>query len=146
MKQATPFLVLVFFALSCAEQLMDKPENLIPKEKMVLIMNDLAIVNAAKVTNAKILRKHDIEPTTYIFTKYGIDSLQFVESDRYYASIPEEHEQIYKAVEAKLEAEKERLEEIKNIKDSLKTMERKTRAAKTKKIKDSLLKSDGKKK
>ena len=124
---------------------MDKPANLIPKEKMVLILNDLAIVNAAKVTNAQILRKHDIEPTTYIFTKYGVDSIQFVESDRYYASIPEEHEEIYTAVEAKLEAEKERITQAKKIKDSLKAAEAKA-TPKGLIPKDSLPKKDGKKK
>ncbi len=124
---------------------MEKPANLIPKEKMVLILNDLAIVNAAKVTNAQILRKHDIEPTNYIFTKYGIDSIQFVESDRYYASIPEEHEDIYTAVEAKLEAEKERIAQAKKIKDSLKAANAKA----TRKgliPKDSLPKNGGRKK
>jgi len=104
---------------------MDKPENLISKEKMVLILNDLAIANAAKVTNVQILRKYNLEPTAYIFEKYGIDSIQFVESDRYYASIPEEHEKIYLAVEAKLKGEKKRLTLEKDIKDSLRALERK---------------------
>lgn len=124
---------------------MEKPENLIPKEKMILILNDLAIVNAAKVTNAQILMKQKIEPTTYIFTKYGIDSIQFVESDRYYASIPEEHEEIYMGVEAKLETERDHIAEIKRIKDSIKAVEMKS----TRKgliSKDSLPKNDDKKK
>jgi len=124
---------------------MEKPENLIPKEKMVLILNDLAIVNAAKVTNAQILRKHDVEPTAYIFAKYGIDSIQFVESDRYYASIPEEHEEIYTVVEAKLEADKERIAAAKKLKDSLKALETKA-TRKGLEPKDSLPKSDRKKK
>lgn len=124
---------------------MEKPKNLIPKEKMVLILNDLAIVNAAKVTNAQILMQHDIEPTTYIFTKYGIDSVQFVESDRYYASVPEEHEEIYMAVEAKLEAEKERIAEVKRIKDSIKAA--KVKATRKGLVpKDSLPKNGDKKK
>jgi len=124
---------------------MEKPENLIPKEKMILILNDLAIVNSAKVMNAKILIQNGIEPTDYIFEKYNIDSLQFVESDRYYASIPEEHEEIYIEVESKLEIEKKRLQEIKKINDSIKTMERKANR-KSRTTKNSPLKNDGKKK
>jgi len=123
---------------------MEKPKNLIPKEKMVLILNDLAIVNAAKVTNAKILTQHNIEPTAYIFTKYDIDSVQFVESDRYYASVPEEHEEIYMAVEAKLEAEKERLALVKKINDSIKAELKTTRNRTV--PNDSLPKNDDKKK
>jgi hypothetical protein len=110
---------------SCAEKLLDKPKNLIEKDKMILILNDLAIVNAAKVTNVQILINHEINPTEYIFEKYSIDSLQFVESDRYYASIPEEHEEIYLAVEANLEAEKTRFDNIKKRKDSLKAAAKK---------------------
>lgn len=116
------FLIVVF---SCAEKLLDKPKNLIEKDKMILILNDLAIVNAAKVTNVQILINHEINPTEYIFEKYSIDSLQFVESDRYYASIPEEHEEIYLAVEANLEAEKTRFDNIKKRKDSLKAAAKK---------------------
>lgn len=124
---------------------MVKPENLIPKEKMVQILSDLAMVNAAKVVNPQILRNHDINPTDYIFTKYSIDSIQFVESDRYYASIPDEHEAIYIEVEAILEVEKERAVAIKRVKDSLKTIDKKT-PRKELTAKDSLPKIDGKKK
>ena len=130
--------MVVFF--SCAEKLMDKSENLISEEKMIEILNDLALVNAAKTANVAILRKHDINPTNYIFEKYNIDSLQFVESDRYYASIPEEHEAIYVAVEAKLKAEKDRFVAAKKLKDSLAVIERKVKVKKAK-AKDSLLKN-----
>jgi hypothetical protein len=143
--QKTFFLLLFVLLFSCAEKLMDKPENLIAKDKMILIFNDLAILNAAKSTNMAILRKHEIEPTSYIFEKYDIDSLQFVESDRYYASIPEEHESIYRAVEAKLTIEKDRQAEIKKVKDSLETLEKEI--ARTKQMtKDSLRKIENMKK
>jgi len=143
MNKSIAFLLIVLF-FSCAEKLLEKPKNLIPKEKMVLILNDLAIVNAAKVTNAKILTQYDIEPTEYIFKKYDIDSIQFVESDRFYASIPEEHEEIYMAVEAKLEAEQERLTIAKKIKDSLQAEQKKAQR-KELIIRDSLSKSKGRK-
>ncbi|MFS4494247.1 DUF4296 domain-containing protein [Maribacter sp. 2308TA10-17] len=142
MKKIILFLLITCF-FSCAEKLMEKPDNLISKERMVEILNDLAIINAAKSTNAKLLQDYDLEPTKYIFEKYDIDSLQFVESDRYYASIPEEHEEIYIAVEAKLEVEKERLQTAKKIKDSL-TAARKKEFRRKKKLKDSLLKNNDK--
>jgi hypothetical protein len=137
-----PFLLLLALFFSCAEKLIDQPAGLIPKEKMILILNDLAIANAAKLTNPQILRNHNIDPTAYIFEKYDIDSLKFVESDRYYASIPEEHEEIYIAVDAKLEAEKNRLKSEKKERDSIKSAAMTSR----KKSKDSLLKSGDKKK
>ena len=99
---------------------MEQPENLIPKEKMVEILRDLAILNAGRTTNVAILHKNDVEPMPYLYAKYDIDSTQFSNSDLYYASIPEEYEDIYAKVEARLETEKEEIEENKRVNDSLK--------------------------
>ncbi|WP_276168210.1 DUF4296 domain-containing protein [Zobellia alginiliquefaciens] len=111
---------------------MKKPENLIPKDKMVQILQDLAIVNAAKTTNVQVLRENDVEPMDYIFNKYDIDSLQLVESDRYYASLPVEYEEIYKEIEANLEREGKALEEQKKINDSLRVAKEKLKREKAK--------------
>lgn len=127
----------MFLALSCAEKLLEKPENLIAKDKMVAILNDLAILNAAKTTNVGVLKQNGVEPMQFIYTKYGVDSLQFVLSDRYYASLPEIHEEIYIAVEAKLQTETDRLTLEKKEQDSLKRIEKKLKAEKAK-LKDSL--------
>lgn len=109
--------------LSCNENLLEKPDDLIPEDKMVAILTDLAVVNAAKSTNMAVLQDLDIEPMDYIFKKYDIDSLQFVESDRYYASLPPEYEEIYKRVESKLEEQAKTMEEAKRVNDSLRRME-----------------------
>ncbi len=122
MKKLFSF-VLIISLLSCNDNLLEKPDNLIPEDKMVEVLEDLAIVNAAKSTNISVLHDNDIEPMAYIFEKHGIDSLQFVESDRYYASLPPEYERIYKKVESNLEKEVKVVEEAKRVKDSLTRME-----------------------
>lgn len=136
--------LLVFLTLffSCNEKLIDKPENLIAREKMVEVLKDLAIANAAKNTNIALLREHDLEPTAYVFEKHGIDSIQFTQSDTYYASLPGgEYESIYKEVEQKLENESQRLEEARHVNDSLaaakKSADAKSKSV-VKEIKDSL--------
>ncbi len=133
---------MIVFLTSCGEQLMEKPKDLIPKEQMVDILKDLAVINAAKNTNISILKEHNIEPTDYIFKKYNIDSARFVESDTYYASLPSEYEAIYEEVEANLEKEKKILQEANKINDSLKAIEmekkRSSKQQKSKKVKDSL--------
>ena len=111
--------VIVLFLFSCGEKLLKKPEDLIPKDKMINILSDLAILNAAKNSNADILRDHNIEPTSFVFEKYEVDSLQFVTSDAYYASLPKEYEAMYTVIEAFLEKEKGRITEEKRISDSL---------------------------
>lgn len=102
---------------------MQEPEHLIAKEKMIEVLSDMAIVNAAKSTNVALLRDNNLDPTAYVFKKNGIDSVQFVESDRYYASLPAEYEAIYIEVEKRLTQKKEELEKAKNLNDSLQRME-----------------------
>ena len=132
MKKFTIILLGLMLLHSCAEKLIEKPENLIPRDKMVKILKEMTILNAAKGTNLGILKDNGIEPTTYVFQKFDIDSLQFVESDRYYASLPQEYEAIYKEVESLLEAQKERAEEIKKVNDSLKLLEKNYKSNKPK--------------
>lgn len=119
MRYSLSFMLVMLLLFSCAEELIEKPENLIPQDKMVLIFKEMAIVNAAKGTNIGKLKDNGIEPTTYIFEKFEIDSAQFVDSDRYYASKPLLYETMYKDVESRLENQRIQLEAMKKEKDSL---------------------------
>jgi len=119
MRYSLSVILSMFLFFSCAEELIQKPENLIPQDKMVLIFKEMAIVNAAKGTNLGKLKDNGIEPTTYLFEKFEIDSAQFVDSDRYYASKPLLYETMYKDVETKLENQRIQLEAMKKAKDSL---------------------------
>jgi hypothetical protein len=92
----------------------EKPENLIPRDKMVDILFDLSLINAGKAIDPIVMQESQIEPMSYVFSKYEIDSAQFVQSDLYYAAIPLEYEAIYEAVKERLEAEKARLQEEKD--------------------------------
>ena len=119
MKYSLSVILVMLLLFSCAEELIQKPENLIPQEKMVLIFKEMAIVNAAKGTNIGKLKDNGIEPTIYIFEKFEIDSARFVDSDRYYASKPLLYETMYKDVESRLENQRIQLEAMKKEKDSL---------------------------
>ena len=115
-------LFVILFALlltSCGEKLLDKPEDLIPKDKMINILKDITILNSARSTSVTVLHDYKIEPTTFVFSKYGVDSLQFVTSDKYYASLPNEYEAMYVEIEKQLDNQKEQMSEAKKIKDSL---------------------------
>ena len=97
--------------LACNEKVIEPPENLIPQDAMINILYDLSVLNAAKNTNPDVLNENGIETMEYLYTKYSIDSVQFVKSDLYYASVPLEYEKIYKAVQARLTVTKETFEE-----------------------------------
>lgn len=124
MKQLLLLTVVLLLVSACAEELIEKPDNLIPEDKMVLIIKEMAIVNAAKATNLSKLRENGVEPTSFIFAKFEIDSAQFVDSDRYYASKPLRYENMYKKVESDLEEQRLQLEEEKKVRDSLSVAEK----------------------
>lgn len=112
-----------------------KPDNLIAKNKMIDILFDVFVLNAAKATEKKALEENNVTPDSYIYNKYQIDSLQFVMSNEYYAYDIKEYEEIIEKVEEKIKAEKaiyqkeidieeerrtKRLDSIKKIGDTLK--------------------------
>jgi len=113
------YTVVLLLLASCGEELITKPDNLIPKDKMVEIIQEMAVMNVAKSTNADVLRENNIDPTDFVLKKFGVDSLQFVESDRYYVSKPGEYQDIYETVEKRLQAKGKAMGETKRVRDSL---------------------------
>ena len=111
MKRILYLISLLFLVVGCNEKVIEKPEDLIARDKMVDILIDLALINAGKAIDPNVMEENQVEPMRYIYLKYEIDSAQFVKSDLYYAAIPLEYEAIYEAVEERLEAERIRLKE-----------------------------------
>ncbi|MEZ4779782.1 MAG: DUF4296 domain-containing protein [Flavobacteriaceae bacterium] len=104
-----------------------KPENLIPKDKMVSILVESYTGNAARSINYKTLRDEIVDLDSLIYKKFDIDSLQFVQSNAYYASQLNEYIAILKAVEERLMVQKAEIDtliikEAKIVKDSLDTL------------------------
>ncbi len=115
--QLFPFLL----AMACAEAVIEKPKDLIPKDTMVHIFYDLAVINSVNSTNPTLLKTHHIDAMSYVFEKYGIDSLQLANSDLYYASIPLDYQLMYEAVETRLDANQKGYDEAREKRaDSIK--------------------------
>ncbi len=129
MKKIALVLLMIMF-ISCAEKLIEQPKNLIPQDKMTAILYDLALLVAAKNTNKTVLIENDIEIMEYLYSKYKIDSIQFVQSDLYYASIPAVYETIYKGVEARLEDEEKQIQDARKQKSDSTINANKKRTAK----------------
>lgn len=84
----------------------EKPENLIPKDQMVQILAEAYTGNAARSISNRTLREEGLQIDSLIYNKYRIDSLQFVESNDYYASEINDYIAIMEEVKAVLEARK----------------------------------------
>ena len=118
MKKGVLFFILISLILSCKEEVVKKPENLIEKEIMVDVMYDLALLEAIKYQSTNELETHKINPDEYIYKKYKIDNAQFVQSNMYYASDYKEYKKMYDQINSRLVKNKSLLEEaIKNEKD-----------------------------
>lgn len=109
MKKIIP--ALVFLGLFACEKV-EKPDNLIAEDKMVDVLYDIAVLDAIRTQKAYMLTQENINPATYIYKKHGIDSLQFANSNRYYASDIERYKKMYSEVA-------DRIEKKRKVADSL---------------------------
>ncbi len=130
-KQLILFAGILLLVASCYQyKKPEKPKNLISKSRMVDILIDVKLIASANLIGQEIIENHDVNPETYVFKKYNIDSLQFALSNNYYAYYSKEYEEIYtKVIDS--------LKELEAIYKALDLKEEEERA-KAKKIKDSL--------
>lgn len=131
MKKIAILFLLISLGLSSCQHVKhtEKPENLIPEDKMVDIIADLSIVGAARNYNQTLFSKTGIDPEQFVYKKYGIDSLQLKRSNDYYSDNYTTYERIYKAVKERLENLKEKADSIYELdvrrKDSIAEQKRK---------------------
>lgn len=98
------FVILLLVLASCQDvKRMEKPENLIPQDKMADILLEMALVQGAKSADRRSFEATGLEPETYIWERFGVDSLQFVQSSNYYAENYTEYQKIYLEVQTRLE-------------------------------------------
>lgn len=131
------FILLVFSCNNNKIEKPSKPDKLIAKDKMVAILYDMAIMNAAKGSNKKIVENKGVKPQKFIFEKHNIDSIQFAESNNYYAFYTEIYHDIYENVRAKLAKKKAGYKAILDLEKK----KRDSLAKEARKNKDSLMKT-----
>lgn len=135
MKKLIFLFVLTVLLLGCNKDLVEKPDNLIDKKTMQDILYDVIILDAVKYQNSNTLFNNGINPKTYIFKKYKIDSIQFAKSSGYYASDYREYKKMFEEVNNRLKKDKEAIELVnKKAEKKANTLTR----AKGKKIRDSI--------
>ena len=99
-----------------------KPDNLISQDKMVDILIDLSLISSAKGVNKKLIENNGITPDKYVYQKHAIDSLQFSESNTYYAYFIDDYSDIYSRVKDSLNRLKikyEKLEQTESKKEEI---------------------------
>jgi hypothetical protein len=112
------FLIVTLFA-ACNQLVVQKPDNLIEEDKMVDIIYDLALLEAIKSSNPQSLVHRKINQATYIYKRHKIDSLQFDQSDRYYASDINNYSKMYERVGKRIENNKTAIDSIAQSKNKM---------------------------
>ncbi|MEJ6698865.1 MAG: DUF4296 domain-containing protein [Flavobacteriaceae bacterium] len=108
--------------MSCSNQ--DSPSDLMSEEQMVNFLLDINIINSSRAyRNNSDLNYYNIKDT-FLYKKHNIDSLQFVNSNKYYSSNPKQYLRIYSNLQKKMRFIKDSIEielnkETKKIMDSL---------------------------
>ncbi len=98
--------VISFVLLSCKNEIIEKPKNLIEKDKMKEIIYDLSILEAAR--NQGSTTKNYPKASVFLKEKYKVDSLTFAQNTLYYASDSKEYKKMYEEIKVRLDKEKKK--------------------------------------
>ena len=107
----------IIFVILCVSSCQDvkrpsMPENLIPEEKMVEVLTEAYLINAARSFDKRIIVENKVKLDSFIYKRFNIDSLQFAQSNAYYTSDVNKYTEIFTKVEARVELLKKNADSI----------------------------------
>jgi hypothetical protein len=120
MKKISYLLIFTFLTSCTSNTIFEKPKDLIPKDTMSLLVQEMMIASSSKfIKNKNLERKINYMPLVYDLFK--IDSIRFQTSNLYYMSKIDDYQGIFENAKANLERKKAILDDLKKTKDSLRT-------------------------
>lgn len=118
MKKISYLLIFIFLFSCTSNTIFEKPKDLIPKDTMSLLIQEMSIATSSKYIKNKHLEKN-IEYTPLVYDRFRIDSARFQTSNLYYMSKIDLYQEILLDAKANLEKQKMFFDKIKKRKDSL---------------------------
>ena len=97
--------------LSCQNTVIEKPEKQIDEDVMVDILYDLSLLESIKSQNVSD-SDNTINISQYIYKKYKIDSIQFLQNNKYYASDVKNYKKMFEKVKDRLQNESNKLDTL----------------------------------
>lgn len=94
------FTALFLLLVSCKENGVPKPKNLIDRNQMIDIIYDLAILESAR--SQSMVANSFPKSNDFIKEKYKIDSLTFAQNTKYYASDVKDYKKMYEEVKQRI--------------------------------------------
>lgn len=110
---------------------------------MVDVLTELSLLHGARAYNKGLMEEKGIDAYPYLTRKFGIDSVQLVQSNNYYAENYRQYQKIYDRVKLRLEVLLEEYDSIRAIEeqrqDSLRNLRRGDSLYRSPGINDSIL-------
>ena len=117
MKNFVFIILVLFLSVSCKKELVKEPKRLIEKEKMIDIMYDLSLLEAIKYQNPLSLDSVNSDPKNFVLKKYKVDSLQFAQSNIYYAADYNTYKEMYDEIGKRLAVKQRAVDSIVKIEE-----------------------------
>lgn len=97
---------------------MEKPKDLIPKDTMSLVIQELMLASSAKFVKTKDMQKN-INYMPFVYNRFKIDSNRFQSSNLYYMSKIDDYIKIFDNAKTSLENKKNYYDKLKKEIDSI---------------------------
>ncbi|WP_438972579.1 DUF4296 domain-containing protein [Polaribacter sp.] len=136
MKKLNSIIILVMLCSCTSNTIFEKPKDLIPKDTMSLLVQEMMVASSATFIKNKDMERN-INYMPLVYDKFKIDSVRFQTSNLYYMSKIDEYKLIFEDAKNSLKQQKEYYDKIKSRKDSIRQDSIK-RTKDLKKKKDSL--------
>ncbi|MFP9100841.1 DUF4296 domain-containing protein [Flavobacterium sp. RHBU_24] len=104
------FIIVALIAVACNNNLVPKPDKIIEEDKMENILYDIALIQGIKSYKPALLDSNGVDPRTYIYKKYAIDSLTLAQNHTWYAANLEKYGKMQGNVVNRLKADREKLD------------------------------------
>lgn len=101
-KSIIPIIAAAIILASCNNSAVQKPDNLIEKDKMTDVLYDVAVIQAINSAAQGSTSVKQVDMKGYLKKKYGIDSLTFVQNHKYYASDLDEYQKMQNEIKERL--------------------------------------------
>ena len=118
MKKTVYFLLVVTLFSCTSNTILEKPEDLIPKDTMSLVIQELMIASSAKFIKTKDMQKN-INYMPFVYNRFKIDSSRFQRSNLYYMSKIDDYIKIFDNAKTSLDNQKSYYDKLKKETDSI---------------------------
>ncbi len=107
------YLILLLVLLSsCSTRMMEPPEDLIEESVFSDILYDVAVLKAVHSTSPATLESQGILIMPYIYEKYDVDSLQLINSNKYYSTLGDRYFKLFESIETRLAEKSEVIDSL----------------------------------